>query len=378
MKPSILSKRVVVYGGGMAGAILAKSLSSITDVTLVDPLDYFEVPMAAPRNLVKPDFAERSIVPFAEALPKVRHIHGKLVELSPRGGRIATVSGEELLLKAEVTVLATGSHFANNLMRGTEGAEAGRKAFYARYSERIDAARNIVIVGGGPIGVEVAGEIAEVHGSGKHVTILEAGPRILAGTTVEMAAHVTGMLRDRGVSVLVGEKLVNGSNDPSDAFAPGGVAVTANGQRIAYDLMIWCTGGRSNTDYMRTHFSSLLNAQGRVRVTPELRVVGLPSIYALGDITDLDENKMAWHIAGQVKTALWNIRRTLEGQQDVNGLKKYRPQTGNPSMVVTMGSKAGVAHLKGLGTVKAGWLVSMIKARHMFVPKYRKALGVGT
>lgn len=376
MKSSILSKRVVVYGGGMAGAILVKSLSSITEVTLVDPLDYFEVPMAAPRNLVKPGFAEKAIVPFTEALPKVRHVHGKLIEFSPGGGKVATVSGEELLLQSDVTVLATGSHFANNLMRGTEGAGAGRKAFYARFSERIDASRNIVIIGGGPIGVEVAGEIAEAHGSSKHVTILEAGPRILGGTTEQMAEHVTGMLRSRGVSVLVSERLVDGGSDHRDVFAPAGVAVTANGLRIHYDLMIWCTGGRSNTDYMRKHFSSLLNAQDRVRVTPELSVVGLPSVYAIGDITDLDENKMAWHVAGQVKTALWNIRQTLEGKQGVNRLRKYRPQTGNPSMVVTIGSTAGVAHLKGVGIVKADWLVSVIKARHMFVPKYRKALGV--
>jgi NADH dehydrogenase FAD-containing subunit len=140
--------------------------------------------------------------------------------------------------------------------------------------------------------------------------------------------------------------------------------------------MIWCTGGRPNTDYLRQHYAACLDAQGRVTVTPQLQVVGHPALYALGDITDLDENKMAWHIAGHVKTALWNIRQTLAGQRDSGKLKRYRPQTGNPSMVVTMGSRAGVAHLKGIGIVKSGWLVSQVKARHMLVPKFRKALGV--
>jgi NADH dehydrogenase FAD-containing subunit len=127
---------------------------------------------------------------------------------------------------------------------------------------------------------------------------------------------------------------------------------------------------------LRQHYAACLDAQGRVTVTPQLQVVGHPALYALGDITDLDENKMAWHIAGHVKTALWNIRQTLAGQRDSGKLKRYRPQTGNPSMVVTMGSRAGVAHLKGIGIVKSGWLVSQVKARHMLVPKFRKALGV--
>jgi NADH dehydrogenase FAD-containing subunit len=113
-----------------------------------------------------------------------------------------------------------------------------------------------------------------------------------------------------------------------------------------------------------------------VAVTPELLVVGQAAMYALGDITDLDENKMAWHIGGQVKVAAWNIRQALMEDGHGRNVKRYRPQTGNPSMIVTIGSKAGVAHLKGVGIVKAGWFVSMVKARHMLVPKYRKELGV--
>lgn len=366
-------RSVVIYGGGIAGAILARQLSPVAEVMLVDPLDYFEVPMAAPRNLVRPEFAQRSIVTFAQALPNVAHVQGRLIELSHAGGVIQSPMGELWLPQPDLTVLATGSRYANALLRGTEGAGEGRKAFYAHYSRRIADARRIVIVGGGPAGVEVAGEIADAHRD-KHIVIIEAGPRILAGTSAQAAAHAGAWLQGRGVVVHTGERLLEGGADPSDVFAPGGTAVTSAGRRIPYDLMIWCTGGRPNTDYLRQHFASCLDARGRVMVTPELQVVGSPSLYALGDITDLDENKMAWHIAGQVRTAAANIRCALAGKG--RRLKQYRPQTGNPAMVVTMGSKAGVAHLSGVGVVKAGWLVSLFKARHMLVPKYRAALGM--
>jgi apoptosis-inducing factor 2 len=46
-------RKVVVYGGGVARALLAKKLARDVEVTLVDPLDYFEVPMAAPRCLLR-------------------------------------------------------------------------------------------------------------------------------------------------------------------------------------------------------------------------------------------------------------------------------------------------------------------------------------
>ncbi|WP_206957759.1 NAD(P)/FAD-dependent oxidoreductase [Trinickia acidisoli] len=375
MNSSIASNGVVIYGGGMAGALLAKALSSTAPVTLVDPLDYFEVPMAAPRNLVRADFADQAIVPFELALPTVKHIRGKLITISPSDGLIEDRHGKQMTLKASVTVLATGSRFSNELMRGFDDSTAKRKSFYAKYSERIQSAKQIVIVGGGPIGVEVAGEIAEVYRN-KKITILEAGPRILRGTTEAVAAHAMHLLQSRGITVRTNERLVEGGSAPHEVFSKPGEATTTSGARIPYDLMIWCIGGRPNTGYMRKHFASLLNEQDRVMVTPELLVVGRTTMYALGDITNLDENKMAWHIGGQVKVAAWNIRQTLLGEGDRRNMKRYRPQTGNPSMVVTMGSKAGVAHLKGVGIVKAGWFVSMVKARDMLVPKYRKELGV--
>jgi len=45
--------------------------------------------------------------------------------------------------------------------------------------------------------------------------------------------------------------------------------------------------------YPRAHFSGRLDADGRVRVTPQLLMEGKDRVFALGDITNLKENKMA-------------------------------------------------------------------------------------
>src|ERR1700731_3682070 len=134
-------KSVAIYGGGIAGAVLANRLSRDFDVVLVDPHDYFEVPMAVPRNLVQPDFAEAGIVPFAQAMPSVRHEQAKLVKMTRAGGTIEYEDGRLSQIIADVSVLATGTRFPNQLMRAYEGSGARRKEFYRGYNARLHRAQ---------------------------------------------------------------------------------------------------------------------------------------------------------------------------------------------------------------------------------------------
>jgi NADH dehydrogenase FAD-containing subunit len=367
-------RSVVIYGGGIAGGVLANKLSQDLRVTLVDPRDYFKVPMAAPRNLVEPGFAEGAIVAFADAMPAVEHVRAKLVEMTRQGGVVEYEDGSRGLVTGDASVLATGSRFPNELMRAYEGSATDRKAFYLRFNDRLLNAQRILIVGGGPIGVETAGEISEKFPH-KTVIILEAGDRLLAGTSAAAAAHAAHVLAERGVIILTGERLEGDGRPTDDVFAGGGEATTSSGRRIPYDLIIWCTGGRPNTAYMAAEFVHVLDALGRIKVTPQLRVEGEERLFAIGDITNLDEAKKAAYIRGHVKTAASNIRAMLADGPSVRPLATYKAQTDNPVMVVTLGSKTGVAHLPLVGVVRSAWFNRKAKAEKMLVPMYRKAIG---
>lgn len=366
--------KIVIYGGGIAGAPLAKSLSAAFQITLVDPLDFFEIPMAAPRHLVRPSYAEQAIIPFAQCLPGVEHVRGKLVELTPNGGLVEDANGNRTLVSGDISVLATGSRFANELVRPREGTAANRTSFYASVAQRVAEATRILVVGGGPIGVEISGEISQ-NFPDKSITLVEAGPRLLAGTTAKAAAHAAAVLQGRGVHIVLNEKL-DGAERPSDnVLAGGGTAVTNAGRSIDYDLILWCIGGRPNTGYMQTHFADALDDAGRIKVGQDLRVAGQNALFAIGDINDVRENKMAAHIKGQVAIADANIR--LLASDGAAQLKAYKPQTDNPLMAVTLGSEAGMVQLpKPMGLVRAGWFNRKVKAREMLVPTYRKVMGV--
>lgn len=369
------NKQVVIFGGGIAGAQLAEALATNARVTLVDPNDYFEVPMAAPRGLVRPEFAEQSVIPFTVALPDVELVQGRLIEMSVNGGEVQLRDGKRITVRGDIHVLCTGNLYTNDLMRSVGITAQDRKRLYSQYRTVIDAAHRVLIVGGGPIGVEVAGEISEFYPT-KSLTLLEASPRILAGTSELAARHAAFVLKSRGVTIMVGEGLRSATTKGEDIFAGKGEATTARGRKLDYDLMIWCTGGRPNTAYMQAQLGGVLDQRGRIRVQADLRVTGQETLFALGDITDLNENKMAWHITEQVRVAAVNIRRLLQGQRQSSGLARYKPQTDNPKMAVSLGSRQGVVHLPLFGVIRSPFLTRKAKAEHMLVPKYRRLLKV--
>ena len=355
----------------MAGAILASRLAEDFDVTVVAPTNYFEVPMAMPRLMVQPGLADKAIISIADALPKVQHIHGHLAELTYAGGLVEGENGARRMVTGDISVLATGSRFAGQLVRALSGSMEERKAVFHRLEASLSAARRILIVGGGPVGVEMAGEIVETW-PGRSVTIVESGAHILGGTAKSASTHAAKFLKQRGVELLTGERIESPSPGDGVLVEPG-EARTTSGKLVGYDVMLWCIGGRPNTEYLRAHFSDRLDPDGRVRVTPQLLIEGEECVFALGDITNLKENKMALHVVGQLRVAEANIRAVALGRTPP---KTYKAKTGNQMMAVSLGRRAGVAFVPPIGTIRSAWLNRKIKAETMLVPMYRKKLGL--
>jgi NADH dehydrogenase FAD-containing subunit len=165
-----MATRVAIIGGGFAGCKIAQLLLAEPSfrVTLIDPTDFFEMTWVNLRGMVNPEWAQRSIVPYTTFLPGIQHIKDEATSLEAK--RLVTKSGQAV--DFDFCVIAVGSSYAGFLKAApSTSTSAQRLAEIHAHSVRIKDAAQVLIVGGGPSGVELAFEILDVY-PGKKVARL--------------------------------------------------------------------------------------------------------------------------------------------------------------------------------------------------------------
>lgn len=149
-------------------------------------------------------------------------------------------------------------------------------------SEKIKAAQSILIVGGGPTGVELAGEIA-VDFPEKKVTLVHNGSRLLEFLGPKASSKTLDWLKSKKVEVKL-ERTVN-LNNISDG---GHMYVTSSGETIKADCHFLCTGKPLASSWLKeTILRDSLDEFGRLMVDVNMRLKGRKNIFAIGDITDV-------------------------------------------------------------------------------------------
>ena len=366
-------QKVVVVGGGAAGHKIAYALQHAADVTLVDPKDYLEVPMAVPRLMVDPGSLP-ALIAYREFLPKAELVQGRLKEVR-EGSIIVATSAQPGTREVhyDYLVLATGSNYEGDLVKPVSGNVGERLQHFRSVRKHLEGAGRVLIVGGGAVGIELAGEITETFPE-KRVTVVEAGPRILPLTSEKPRRWAAEFLRARGVEILTGERIVQpASTPPGNLDARGGQAVTDKGTRIDYDVGLWCVGLKPDASYMQPHFPEALDPRGLIKVSADMRMIGQPRIFAVGDITDLPEKGALW-VQYHAKVAIKNLQRLIAAPETLK-LARYKRPLPRTTMLVTLGRRNGVMDLP-FGKFRAGWLARKLKADHMLVPGYRKGIGL--
>lgn len=147
-------------------------------------------------------------------------------------------------------------------------------------SEKIRAANSIFIIGGGPTGVELAGEIV-CHHPDKKVTLVHRGSRLLEFIGAKASKKALDWLASRKVEVLLNQSIDTDS-------ASDGTYQTSGGETITADCHFVCTGKLTGSSWLReTMFKDYLDSHGKLVVDDNLRVRGLKNVFAIGDITAL-------------------------------------------------------------------------------------------
>jgi NADH:ubiquinone reductase (H+-translocating) len=303
--------RVVVLGGGFAGIGAARALKDApADVVLVDQHDYHTFQPLLYQ--LATDLLETSVVghPLRDLFHEQANVavHQDAVtglDLAGREVRFAEMAP----LHYDYLVLALGARV--NFF-GTEGAPEHAFPMYTladavRLKEHVlrrweaadrdpalveDGALNVVVVGGGPTGVESAGALAELYRGDfaadypglpqeeARVTLVEAGPALLAMFKKGIQTYTKKALEERGVDVLLGELVESVS--PTRVTLKSGTVLKAH-------TLVWGAGLQASP--LADELGLDLEKGNRVVALPDLSVEGHPEVFAVGDIAWITDTK---------------------------------------------------------------------------------------
>ena len=294
---------IVIIGAGFAGLACAKALGNApARVTVIDRANYhLFVPLLY-------QVATAALSPADIARP-IRRILGRYKNIDVLLGNVTGIDTAARTVKTDVgtvgpydkLVIAVGSvysYFGHPQWmayakgpRSLQDARAIRTRLLTAF-ERADSAtdaaeRNrlmtVIVVGGGPTGVEMAGSVAELarHALARdfrhidprraRILLVEASPRLLASFPQSLADYAEKELTRLGVTVMLGQPVEN-------LTAQGAVV---GGRMIEAATMIWGAGIEAAPGV--TMLGVPVDRAGRVVIGPDLSVPGMPNVYVLGD-----------------------------------------------------------------------------------------------
>lgn len=359
---------VVVIGGGYAGVRLAKKLDATARVTLVDRKEVFFHRIASLRAGIRPEWSVTPFIPYDRLLNGGRVVLGKALRIDTEARQVVLATGERL--PYDVVVIATGADYPEPArFNGTTPDEAV-KAF-AGHQQAVARAGHVLVVGGGPSGVELSAEIRLARPDAR-VTLAHSGSALLHGTGSERAGRkALAWLESHDVEVRL-----NSFMSPGFDF---GTYRDAHGNVLEADLSFWATGTTPNTLWLRLGgHGDWLNPSGHVKVDRALRVAGHPDVFAVGDVNDATELKITPAALAQADLAVHNIRAQLQNP----GKHRKEPRFYKPiqriPLIVPFGAADGMTLLPvpgGESAVLGGRTSVLAKAKTLMTPYMRRQLG---
>lgn len=355
---------VAVLGGGYAGVNVAKSLDDVAEVLLIEPKDAFVHNVAALRALVAPSWLPRVYLPYAGLLSHGRVIRDRAAKVA--AGRVELASGD--VIPADYIVLATGSAYPFPAKSDLDSTAAAHDKVLATH-EALAAAGGVLLLGAGPVGIELAGEISAIWPD-KDITIVDPASDVLgARFRPELKAEIRRQLAALGVRVLLGTRLV--AEPPGAPGELGRFTVrTEAGADVTADIWFRCYGVRPVSDYLAGSLAGARQPDGRVAVAPSLQVVGHGRVFALGDVATAD-HPMAGAAGRQAAIVAGNIRAFITGQGE---LAEY--EAPPPGIVVPLGPAGGAGQRGGQDELLPPEVVAQLKGRDLMVDRYIELLGV--
>src|SRR5271170_659286 len=355
-------KKIAILGGSFGGVstahyVLKHVVPNLPDkasyqVIIVSPSSQAMCRPACPRALISDDMfpQEKLFVNIPKAFEQYptgifRFIHGTATELdhTHRTVSINLAIGNTEKIDFYALVIATGASTASPLLGLNRDAEFLRTT-WSEFRKVLPTAKNIVIAGGGPASIEIAGELGEfLNGRAGWfspklanpkvpITVVSAASKILPVLRPSLAKKAEEYLAKVGVTVVKDTrvKTVTPHGAGTESTTTKATLTFDDGKMLDADLYIPATGTRPNTSFLH---ETLLTAGGRVNTNVStLRVDKAgPRVYAVGDVASYA--RPAIHlILSAIPVLCANIKRDLllasgKEESSVGGDRVFKKDT---------------------------------------------------
>jgi apoptosis-inducing factor 2 len=352
-------KNIYIIGGGFAGVTCAINLSQNPqfEVTLVDIKDYFEVTFAQLAALTEPkNIGEKSRILYKSFL-KSKFIQDSVKLITNDTIEFFNNSS----VKFDILIIATGSNYKSlPIAKPSEQFSLeDRNSFFNSENKKLINANSITIIGGGPVGVELAGEISSKYPD-KKITLIHGKYRLLDSLNEKASKLALHQLKSLGVRIVLNER-VSQLNDNTYKSSVTGTLYEA-------DIFYNCTGSKPNTDFLKAGFSNSIDEQGLIVVDNFFKVKDTENIYAIGDCNNIPEIKLGYLAGLQGELLSKNIISEASNKKSV----PYKIK--NTMALIPIGREKGVTQLP-FGVFDFKFLIKM-KTKDFFISKFLKQFGL--
>lgn len=302
--------KLVIIGGGFGGLRLARNLSNKAgfDITLLDRFNYHQFQPLFYQVATAGLDASNISFPLRKVFHTSQNIRFRVAEVQQIISQQKIVVTDIGNFEYDALVIATGAdtnffgnqNIADNALPMKSSVEALQlrykllqnfeDALLSKDSNELQRYMNIVIVGGGPTGVELSGAIAdmkrfvlpkdypELDFSKMKIYLLEGSSKVLGAMAEKSSMRSKKYLEQLGVTILTDSILKD---------YDGQSVLLQNGDTIPANVVIWAAGIKGNVP---NGIDQELIARGnRIKVDRHCRVQGFNDIYAIGDVAYMEE-----------------------------------------------------------------------------------------
>jgi len=329
---------VLIIGGGFGGVSAAQKLTKNgVSVILVDKKNYFEVTFAVLRNVTKPTLLGNTPRKLYKDFIEGSFIQGNIESMNDTRAKLS--SGETISFKR--AIISSGSRYPTlPLAKSRDALDYGQRNHEITDSHKaLASAKSVLVIGGGLVGVELAGEIASAFPD-KDITLAHSADTLLGNMKAKAQSKASEQLNAKGVKIKFGRKF----KKHGDAYR-----CSMSNETLRVDIAYECVGMVPNTEFLKAEVKDYEN------------------LYSLGDCATLDTHKHGYLASVQGEMLAKAILKSAKG-------KKIKPYKTPPIAVITVtGSDSGVAQMP-FGVTTANFFVNL-KQKNMGISNMYKAFG---